>query len=126
MFGRHVSGQRWSERRRQPRVALAVPVDFHWPAGGAIAASSARGLSTNLSAGGLCVVLRHEGGVAPGDILTVSVGIPLEARGRVPFSRIAGRCRVVRVKGRSTSPEGEQHIALAFCDDLVTRLSAIV
>jgi hypothetical protein len=118
---------RFSDRRRQPRVQLSVPVRFGTGAAGkAGGLCPHEGLTTNLSTRGAYMTTREAGPFAHGEILTVSIPIPWESRGLFPFSCIVGRCRVVRVEEvYPASQDTQQGVALAFCGD-VSLLAAIV
>ena len=119
------SAQEWDSRRWQ-RVRLSVPVQFGKGTTQGQRASACTGLSTDLSPGGVYLTTRKGGSFVPGDIVTVSITVPWEARGVFPFSRIVGPCRVVRTEDVLTD-QGKQHgLALTFCEDRVTLLGAIV
>lgn len=106
-----------SDRRREHRVELAVPVQVSQGARrrvGTRAMRSAR--SVNLSAGGIYLVLSEGAPLSQGETLNISVAIPWEARREVPFSRILGPCYVVRVEALPQTPTTKrQGVALAFC-----------
>jgi hypothetical protein len=75
-------------------------------------------LSRDVSTGGVYVTTGGGDRVVPGEICTVSITIPWESRKAFPFSRIAGRCRVVRVDEVHPADEHpQQGVALAFCGD---------
>ncbi len=60
-----------------------------------------------------------------GELLRVSVSIPREARRHVPFSRIVGLCRVLRVERVPVEHGGGTGIALAFCGERVSMFGTI-
>ena len=115
------------DRRQWHRVKLSVPVQF-----GKGAASEGQGVcphtggTIDLSNGGLYLSTGAGERFVPGEILTVSVEIPWEARGTFPFSRIVGSCRVVRVEEGFEAHGQQTGLALAFCEDRITLLGAIV
>ena len=115
------------DRRQWHRVRLSVRVQF-----GKHAGSEGQGVcphtgeTISLSSGGLYLSAAGEGTFVPGEILTVSVEIPWEVRGVFPFSRIVGSCRIVRVEESSQTQGQKTGLALAFCEDRITLLGAIV
>ena len=111
------------ERRRERRVQLSIPVHVtrrDEASGAAVSCCTAR--SIDLSAGGVLLSPSERGTFVPGEIVSLSLTIPLEARGAIPFSLIAGAARVVRV----ASDTGEERVALAFCASDASRLASIV
>ena len=120
------SAQEWDSRRWH-RVRLGVPVQVsRGTAAQGQRASPWTGLSKDLSPGGVYLTTRKGGSFVPGDIVTVSITVPWEARGVFPFSRIVGPCRVARTEDVSTD-QGKQHgLALTFCEDRITLLGAII
>ena len=115
------------DRRQWHRVKLAVPAQFVQGAreeGQEMCPHA--GWTADLSSGGLYLSTGVEGQFVPGEILTVSVAIPWEARRGVPFSRIAGSCRIVRVERVPATQGTRTGLALAFCEDGITLLGAIV
>ena len=119
-----VAGKRSPNRRHWPRVKLALPVVVTQrmeEGGGAVCSHTAQ--SVDLSPGGFYLTSREGKVFAPEELLSVSVGIPWEARHRFPFSRLTGPCRVVRVDQVTTESGTTQGVALAFCGtDAVTIL----
>lgn len=118
---------RLSNRRRCARVALAAPVDLTAatpdPSGQGIRHT---GESINVSPNGLFVILQQSLHAISGELLRVSVTIPLEARRTFPFSRLSGLCRVVRLEPVSTQLGTATRVALAFCEEHTTRFSAAI
>ena len=115
------------DQRRWNRVKLSVPVQIRKgkePGGGPVPTYPA--VTTDLSVGGLYVT-SEEGRFVPGELVSVSVSIPWEARQAFPFSRLSGSCRVVRFEDlRAEASMARQGLALAFCGDGPTCLGAIV
>ena len=109
--------------RRWPRVRLTAPVQLSTGAGeNSAAVPIYTAQSRDVTTGGIYVTVNECPPVAVGDYLAVSVLIPQEARRSFPFSRIVGLCRVVRVE-RMGQAWG---LGLAFCEDRVIMLGAIV
>ena len=68
----------------------------------------------------------NQGQFVPGEMLSVCVAIPAKDRERLPFSRIIGFGRVVRVERLSTASHARQRgLALAFCQDQLHLLGAM-
>ena len=121
-----VSRERPVNRRRSPRVRLGVPVRLSYGAGSGGAVPAGTGESADVGLGGVYLTTEEQGPFVPGELLTISIMIPWELRGLFPFSRILGRSRIVRVERAATSQSQRTGLALAFCDDQVTMLGAIV
>ena len=124
-----VSGDGHNDRRHWPRMKLSVTVRLSkrtdGPASDAASYETAR--AVDLSAGGAYVTVRTpEASYLPGEILSVSIGVPTESRRAFPFSRLAGSCRVVRVDERWIPGGRIQGLALAFCADNVTMLGTLM
>lgn len=119
--------KRLFDRRRSPRVPLSVLVKMSPGAeeGGSRSVQHT-GQSVNLSAGGVYLITRVGGVFVSGDILHMSISVPWELRRRVPFSRIMGSCRVVRVDQLSDGQGSMSGLALAFCGNDVTMLGAAI
>ena len=125
MLGVGVSGSGSFDRRRWPRVRLAVPVRLSRGAGGGGGAVSAvLGQSVDISPGGVSLTAEEGGVFVPGEVLTVSVSIPWESRRTFPFSRIVGTSRVVRVEPPGAADLGPRRFALAFSEGGVTLLGS--
>ena len=115
------------DRRQRRRIKLAVPVRVcRVTAEQGAPSSYYTGLSTDLSPGGVYVTTREGECVVPGEVLTVSIAIPWEARRAFPFSHIMGSSRVIRVEPIETAEGNQTGLALAFCGDDVTFLGAVV
>ena len=119
-----VAGKRSPNRRHWPRVKLSVPVVIKRRGEGSGGAADSHTVqSIDLSPGGCYLTVREGKTFAPEELLSVSVGIPWEARHRFPFSRLMGSCRVVRVDQVPMDDGIAQGVALAFCGiDAVTML----
>lgn len=113
-------------RRRWPRVRIAVPIHVSKPAGKDGAMSQHIVQSADLSTGGAYVTTAEKGIFVPGEMLRVSVSVPWEARYLFPFSRLVGSCRVVRVDDGSRSGHDGQAAALAFSEEGMLRLGSVV
>ena len=109
--------------RRWHRVELSVPAEFRRDPGTSGAFSVLRGQTVNLSASGVYLTTAPIG-VKPGDVLSVSIAIPWDQRQSIPFSRIAGPCRVIRVDHFKEG--GDEGLALAFCEDRLIQLGTII
>lgn len=127
-----MSSQRESDaglvnHRRWPRVRLTAPVQLSTGAaesGTAVPIYTAQ--SRDVTTGGIYVTINECPPVAVGDFLVVSVLIPREDRRSFPFSRIVGLCRVVRVEEIPILHGQERGLGLAFCEDRVIMLGAMV
>ena len=124
-----VPGDGHNERRHWPRMKLAVSVRLSkrtdGPISEAVSCETAR--AVDLSAGGAYVTVRTpESRFLPGEILSMSIGVPAESRRAFPFSRLAGSCRVVRVDEHWIPGSHIQGLALAFCADSVTMLGTLM
>lgn len=124
MNGEGVRDRSFNDRRRWHRVDLAVPVRVRRGTEGKEGGLSLdTGQTVNLSAGGVYLTTSPASRAVSGEIFTISMAIPWEVRRKVPFSRIAGPCRVVRVDELSSEEAGRrQGVALAFCQEELTML----
>ena len=123
-------GQPSPDRRRNNRVRLKVPVQLSTSSGAdahGVSMHTYGGQTSDMAAGGIFVTTREEGLFLPGDLIRLTITIPEEARRVVPFSRIVGSARVVRIEP-ATLENGEpgQGLALAFCGNDTTFLGAIM
>jgi len=78
-------------------------------------------MTKNISLAGICFET-SEGRYAVNDLLTASVSIPEPQRRNFPFTRLAGRTRVVRVDPLPQQDAGVPRrcgVALEFGDDLI-------
>ena len=113
-----------SERRRYRRVPLSVHVLARRSSTAGQGAFEA-GETQDVSLGGMYFTTAAWRDVQPQDMLTLSVSVPRDHTRDFPFSRLAGRGRVVRVdRVRDHEPGPPQlGIAVEFADDL-TMLTA--
>ncbi|PIQ83998.1 MAG: hypothetical protein COV75_04340 [Candidatus Omnitrophica bacterium CG11_big_fil_rev_8_21_14_0_20_63_9] len=113
-------------RRRFPRVKLAVPVQIGRRGQAAAGGVSKQAVaSIEVSPGGLYVTTEEGERFVLGEIVAVSLIIPWQLRNLFPFSRIVGSCRVVRVDTAATpNAAGKQAVALAFCEQHTTCLGS--
>lgn len=127
MFSQSVSGAEPVNHRRWQRVKLAAPVQVSMGAGedgGAVPIYAAQ--LRDVTTSGMYVTISEGPQVRSGEFVVVSVLIPQEARRSFPFSRIVGLCRVVRVEDRALISGAEYGLGLAFCEDQVIMLGAIL
>ena len=116
-----------SDRRQSRRVKLAVPVQFRRASDEtAQGVYQDTGWSADISSTGLYLTTGAVGDFASGAILKVSVVIPWELRRTFPFSRVAGWCRVARVEEVPAVHGARTGVGLAFCENQITLLGAIV
>lgn len=115
------------ERRTRHRVKTAVPVRFcRGDVGQVPGLSAAEGHTLDLSRGGAFFTTREAGPFAAGEMLSVSIAIPPEARRLIPFSRIGGSCRVVRASELEASSGRQWGVGIEFASGRMTMLGAIV
>ena len=116
-----------ADRRRGRRVDLRAPllirrIDAQQPA------SFNEKVIGNISLAGVYFETDDRDRYAINDVVMASVSVPEPQQRNFPFTRLAGRSRVVRVNELSAqgSPEGRKRfgVALEFGDD-VTALTAI-
>jgi hypothetical protein len=83
-------------------------------------------VAINVSLAGVYFETEEPQAYTPNDIVTASVSIPEEQTSEFPFTRLAGRGRVVRVKDVPSTDAARPRagIALEFGEDL-TALSAV-
>lgn len=108
-----------SERRRHRRVPLSVHVLAKRTAMGERGVFEA-GETKDVSLAGVYFTTPAWTDVQPQETLTISVSVPREQSRDFPFSRLAGRGRVVRVD-RLPPQESEPPrvgVAVEFADDL--------
>lgn len=114
------------DRRRHRRIDLTVPILARRNTDG-MAAPFKQGVAKNLSLAGVyfTTVGWHE--LTADEIITVSVSVPPEKVRNFPFSRLAGRGRVVRVEELAkVASEGPAlfGVALEFGEDLTVLTAA--
>ena len=114
------------ERRRHRRIELAVPIVTK-PQQEAQGGEFKTGVTRNLSLAGTLFetgqyhILRAE------DLLMVSISIPRDKARGFPFSRLAGRARIVRVSELAKAEEEGPRlleVALEFGKDLTVLTAA--
>ena len=115
------------ERRGRHRVGMEVPVEFsRAPGDKGKAGDFEKGQTSNVSTGGVYLTTGGAGSFEPGELLGISISIPVNFRRGFPFSRIMGTCRVVRSEQLPETPEGTRWgLALEFCGGRITMLGAI-
>lgn len=115
-----------AERRRGRRVQVEAPLLIR-RAGEAGKASSQQETADNISLAGVYFTTGSNDPYALNDVVIASVAIPEPQRRIFPFTRVAGRSRVVRIDELPQEPAAGSKrvgIALEFGDD-VTALTAI-
>lgn len=119
---------RWCERRCWHRRPIAVPVHVSMGAGGQWEAlSPIQGDTADLSPGGAYIITDDRAVTAVGDLVKVSIGISPQLRHLVPFARLSGPCRVVRVDELSSGESRcRRGLALAFCQEAMTMLVGVL
>lgn len=114
------------DRRRHRRIDLTVPILARRNNDGN-GASFHEGVAKNLSLAGLYFTTAGWRELQADEIMTVSVSVPPEQVRHFPFSRLAGRGRVVRVdelaKVDSSGPT-LYGVALEFGEDLTVLTAA--
>ena len=114
------------ERRRGRRVDLEAPLVIRRVAAGS-AGSANQELTSNISLAGVYFETEQSDAYTVNETLISSVSVPESKRRDFPFTRVAGRSRVVRIK-ELPQEEGagrkRMGIALEFGED-VTALTAI-
>lgn len=104
------------ERRRHRRVELGVPILLRQTQDETEATSFQEGLTKNISLAGVACRIPPHQAPSVGEAVVLSITIPYESRREFPFSRLAGRGRVVRVM--------TQELAIEFADDLTVLTAA--
>ena len=102
--------ERSSERRRHKRVALSISAMVKDPQD-AQRLMFERASTVNISQGGAYLRTSDRPKINPGEKVNVHISIPRSEANIFPFSRLAGKAKVVR-----TEKEG---MALKFDDDLI-------
>ena len=127
-----LEGRRGSEqqgrfdRRRQRRVNFQVPIQIR-RAGTEGLGPPEDAVAINVSLAGVYFESPRGQTYAPNESIMVSISIPEPLQREFPFTRLAGRSRVVRVDalpGRRASDDTRQGVALEFGEH-VTALSAM-
>jgi hypothetical protein len=117
-------GQGSVERRRGRRVNVEAPLQIR-RLGTRDPKSLKEELTKNVSLAGVYFETDEGHDYSLDDVITASVSVPEAKRREFPFTRIAGRSRVVRVRelSQQTAERKRIGIALEFGDD-VTALTA--
>ncbi|PIQ83999.1 MAG: hypothetical protein COV75_04345 [Candidatus Omnitrophica bacterium CG11_big_fil_rev_8_21_14_0_20_63_9] len=68
----------------------------------------------NVSLAGVYFETEHPGSLKENDLVFASVTVPETQRRQFPFTRVAGRTRVVRVSELPASSEGRKRIGVAL------------
>lgn len=113
------------ERRRHRRVDLPLLMEGRRQGDGREVFE--RATTTDISVGGLSLKTSGFQGIRVDDVISLSVSIPAQLADKFPFSRIAGKARVVRVEKAlpQESTSLKQAIALEFAPDVVLLARAI-
>jgi hypothetical protein len=111
------------ERRRERRAELEASVEIRWQdtAGDG---NFRREIARNVSLAGVYFETDQITRYAVNDVVTVSVSISDAQSRAFPFTRLAGRGRVVRVKPLDASPHRRVAVAIEFGED-VTVLTGV-
>ena len=114
------------ERRRGRRASVKAPLLIRRFAASGLGPAKEE-VAENISLAGVYFETEESSAYAPHDVVMTSVSIPDQQNRQFPFTRVAGRSRVVRVNELlPQGPSGRKRfgIALEFGDD-VTALTAI-
>ena len=114
------------DRRRHRRIDLTVPILARRNNEGN-GASFREGVAKNLSLAGVYFTTAGWNELLPDETMTISVSIPPEKVRNFPFSRLAGRGRVVRIEELARiAADGPTlyGIALEFGEDLTVLTAA--
>lgn len=109
-----------ADRRRDRRIQMALPMHARKIESDA-PGHFREGVTKNISLAGVYFTTSAWPTIDQHESLMVSVAVPRERAREFPFSRLAGRGRVVRVEGLTNAPEsGPRHygVAVEFGDDL--------
>ena len=99
-----------SERRKHKRVALSVSAKVTGPQD--VQGPMLSGASTvNISQGGAYLRTGDRPKINPGEKVNLHISIPRSEANIFPFSRLAGKAKVVRIE--------KEGMALKFDDDLI-------
>ena len=115
------------ERRKGRRVGLEVPLRIR-QAGGREARAFQEERTRNISLAGVYFETEDYDAYAVNEFVITSVSIPVEQRRAFPFTRLAGRSRVVRINELPSEEQASTRkrygVALEFGDDF-TALAAL-
>ena len=124
--GGPMTKQQGAERRRERRISLEAPLLVRRIDG--VSEPFVEQVTGNISMAGVYFETEADGAYAIDDVVMASVSIPESQRRQFPFTRVAGRSRVVRIDELPSvsSPTKTKRlgIALEFSED-VTALTAI-
>ena len=114
-----------SERRRHRRVSLSVNVLAKRVAAGDTGLFE-EGTTTDVSLAGVYFTAPAWKDLRAQEVLTISISVPREQARDFPFSRLAGRGRVVRVDEvlGDTPQEKRLGVAVEFADNLTVLTAA--
>ena len=114
-----------SERRRHRRVSLSVNVLAKRVASGDTGLFE-EGTTTDVSLAGVYFTAPAWKDLRAQEVLTISISVPREQARDFPFSRLAGRGRVVRVDEvlGDTPQEKRLGVAVEFADNLTVLTAA--
>jgi len=113
------------DRRRQRRVNLNMTIMLRRTAGSE--GEVKEGVAKNVSLAGVYFTMAGWQPLRADEVITFSVSVPPENIRSFPFSRLAGRGRVVRVEDLAKTLEGNQAlqgVALEFGQDLTVLAAA--
>ena len=114
------------DRRRHRRIDLTLPILARLSSDGT-GATFKEGVAKNVSLAGVYFTTAGWHALDRDEVMTVSVSIPPEKARNFPFSRLAGRGRVVRVEelAKIESPGPTLYgVALEFGEDLTVLTTA--
>ena len=97
-----MAGQAGVERRRGRRVSLQAPILIRRPAGPPAAAGEERAVGNISLAGAYFETERPD--YAVNEVVIASIAAPETERREFPFTRLAGRGRIVRVQPLAPGP----------------------
>lgn len=101
------------DRRRGRRVSLQVPLQLR-RSGSQGPESPQEHFTKNVSLAGVYFETDQAGALQENDLIFASVTIPETQRRQFPFTRVAGRSRVVRVSELPALSEGRKRIGVAL------------
>ena len=108
------------ERRRYRRLPLSTPILMRGTKEN-MQAPFQEGMTKNLSLAGTCCTLPPGNMFEVDEVVTLSVAIPYELRNNFPFSRLAGRGRILRVEEKpnlGASDSKVRTLAIEFADNI--------
>lgn len=114
-----------AERRRGRRARIQAPLLVR-PLGSGAPAPFNQEVTSDISLAGVYFETDAGADYAVNDVLMTSISVPESSTRAFPFTRLAGRSRVVRVREIPSEDPGRKRfgIALEFGDDL-TALTAL-